>query len=121
MEPSKIKILYVEDDDDTRQAVGTLLQKRGFEMILTRDVKSAIESGLKQEFHILLADIGLADGSGEDVLIELRRTKEFPAIALSAYGMESDLSKPRAAGFDMCITKPFRLKDLENAIEKLLS
>ncbi len=49
---------------------------------------------------MLLSDIGLPDGSGLDVIAALRETSTTPAIAMSGYGMEADLARAHAAGFD---------------------
>lgn len=57
-------------------------------------------------FDVVLSDLGLPDGTGLDVAAALREKSAVPAIAMSGYGMEADLSRSRAAGFNEHLVKP---------------
>ena len=54
------------------------------------------------------------------MLGQLRRGRPVPAVALSGYGMEEDLEKSRAAGYDEHLTKPIDFPLLVRTIGKLL-
>jgi HPt (histidine-containing phosphotransfer) domain-containing protein len=56
---------------------------------------------------LLISDLGLPDGSGHDLMRQLRqRGHSFPGIALSGYGQEEDIQRSREAGFAAHLTKP---------------
>jgi CheY-like chemotaxis protein len=58
-------------------------------------------------FDVMVSDVGLPDGSGHELVRSLRsRGDRLPAIALSGHGMESDVQRSRAAGFDLHLVKP---------------
>jgi len=115
-----LSILLVEDHADTGQAMTRLLQARGHHVQLAGTVGSAREVIDVKTFDILLCDLGLPDGTGIDVITYLRKTRETPAIALSGFGMEEDLARCINAGFDMHITKPVNVRQLELSINKLI-
>ncbi len=71
------------------------------------DVATALELAGQQAFDLLLSDLGLPDGSGHDLMRQLRqRGHKFPGIALSGYGQEEDIQRSREAGFAAHLTKP---------------
>jgi CheY-like chemotaxis protein len=71
------------------------------------------------KFDIVICDLGLPDGR-QDLMRELKG--EFsPGIALSGYGMESDIQQSFEAGFSSHLTKPVELAALEEAIQRTLT
>ena len=71
------------------------------------DVATALELAGRHPFDLLISDLGLPDGSGHDLMRELRsRGHTFPGIALSGYGQEEDILRSREAGFAAHLTKP---------------
>ena len=68
---------------------------------------TALELAGQYPFDLLVSDLGLPDGSGHDLMRELRqRGHKFPGIALSGYGQEEDIRRSREAGFAAHLTKP---------------
>lgn len=65
--------------------------------------REALESGI---FDLLLSNIGQPDGSGFDVVAQLRQSSNIRAVAMSGSGMENDLARTQAAGFNEHIVKP---------------
>ena len=115
------RILLVEDHSDTAFLFERLLQKRGHQVKVAADVSSAITFLNERSFHLLVSDLGLPDGTGIELLSRARRIQPgLPAIALSGYGMEEDLSRSLEAGFDAHLTKPVDLDSLEAAIARIL-
>ena len=70
-------------------------------------------------FDLIISDLGLPDGSGLDVMRQLRDRYAGRAIALTGYGMESDIAASRAAGFAEHLTKPVDLAALDAAIRRV--
>ena len=117
---ASMHILLVEDHADTRRCLHRLLESRGHRVRSADDAQSAIELSEREEFDLLIADIGLPDRSGLELLHELRqREPELPAIALSGYGMPQDVGKSKEAGFIEHFVKPVDLQKLHAVINTL--
>ena len=67
-------------------------------------------------FDLVISDIGLPDGNGYDLMAGLRAEQQLKGIALTGYGMESDIARSQTAGFLLHLTKPIRADELETAI-----
>ena len=114
----RLRVLLVEDHSDTARILCRLLKRAGHEVALAGDIASAIsEAAQRREFNLLISDLGLPDGSGLDLLRELRaRGNPIPAIAITGYGQDEDLRRTREAGFVAHLTKPIELHQLEDAM-----
>ncbi len=114
-------ILLVEDHADTGRVMSRLLQARGHQVILAESVAAALAAAASQNFDLLLSDIGLGDGTGIDLIRQLRqdRGSDIPSIALTGFGMEEDVAKCRDAGFTDHLTKPISFQRLEAAISRV--
>src|SRR4029434_1628402 len=97
-----------------------LLARRGHQVERAGSVAQAIEVANHSEFDLIISDLGLPDGSGRDLMLALQEKSHVPAIALSGYGMKSDIEESKAAGFDEHFTKPVDISQLEDAIDKVL-
>ncbi|HEX8311230.1 MAG TPA: PAS domain S-box protein [Chthoniobacteraceae bacterium] len=114
------RILLVEDHPPTLEVLSRLLRRAGHEVTTAVSVSAAQSISEQQPFEILISDIGLPDGTGIELITALRlRRGEFPAIALSGYGMEEDHRRTRDAGFSAHLVKPVDFDQLTAAIEKL--
>jgi len=109
---SPIIFFIVEDHDTTRQVLEIALRLRGYNVISAAHYADALTMGLTQEFDLLVCDIELLDGTGTDLLKELRKNKVFPAIAVSGWCSEQYLEWYRQVGFDDCLGKPYSLLKL---------
>jgi PAS domain S-box-containing protein len=113
-------ILLVEDHADTRQCMQRLLESRGHTVRSAGDAQSALELSEREKFDLLIADLGLPDQSGLELLHEFRRRElTFPAIALSGYGMPRDVGTSKEAGFVEHFVKPVDLQKLHAVIDTL--
>lgn len=114
-----LQILLVEDHPDTVKIVTWLLQSIGHTVQTAGDIRTGLERLGQQKFDLLISDLGLPDGSGVDLVSEMRRRGyELPAIALTGYGQQEDIQRTRAAGFSKHLTKPVELEQLEEAISQ---
>jgi CheY-like chemotaxis protein len=82
-------------------------------------VRSALEQFRDHPIDLLISDLSLPDGSGLDLIRELRAHRPIQAIALSGHGTDADLAKSKAAGFARHLTKPVELGQLLLAIQEL--
>ncbi len=114
-----IQILFVEDHEDTARALSRLLMNDGYAVSHASSLARARELAAGQHFDLVISDLGLPDGSGLDLMRQLRETWHLPGIALSGFGSEDDVAASTAAGFTEHITKPVDWERLRRAIERL--
>ena len=114
-----LRILLVEDHEDSRRAMDRLLKRWGHVVSCAGDVAQALEIASENRFDLLLSDLGLPDGTGSELLTKLRESHPLRAVAMSGYGMETDLAGTRAAGFDEHLIKPVAMDRLKEIIRRL--
>jgi signal transduction histidine kinase len=116
------RILLVEDHANSVRSIQLFLEAIGYQVTTADSVEAALRTVAQEEFDLLVSDIGLPDGSGEDLLRLLReKGHNFPSIALSGYGMEEDIARSRAAGFQVHLVKPILPQHLRSAIDQLIA
>ena len=114
-------VLLVDDHLDTCLGMSRLLRRRGFQVAVAHSVAEALAQADGARFDLLISDIGLPDGTGFDLMNALRRRIDGPpGIALSGYGMETDIDKSKEAGFSEHLTKPVAIDRLDAAMRRLL-
>ena len=112
-----IRILLVDDNHDTLEYLAKLLSSRGHRVHTAADLASALQVASQEQFDVIVSDIELPDGSGLELLWNLRRTRSaIPAIALSGFGSSADVELSHTAGFAIHLTKPVDFRQLEDAI-----
>jgi HAMP domain-containing protein/signal transduction histidine kinase len=116
-ERQPMRILLVEDHEDTNRSLTSLLRRRGYQVKSALTFQTAIELSAKEEFDVLISDLGLPDGSGID-LIQKLALKPPLGIALTGFGMEQDIRKSREAGFHHHLVKPIDLNKLDALIQE---
>lgn len=115
------KILYVEDNQDTAEAVKIILNNAHFEVETASCGKDALEIA-KKHFDLVLLDIMLPDMSGWDIFEKLRKNSKVKFAFLSAIPVSVERMKElKKAGVSDYITKPFTKEDLIKRIKKMLS
>jgi signal transduction histidine kinase len=115
-----LKILLVDDHQDTCAALEKLLVRRGHLVAATHNVRSAMEAAVRNKFDLLISDIALPDGSGIDLMMQLRAISQIPGIAISGFGNNGDIERSLQAGFSEHLIKPIKLEKLESAIERAI-
>jgi CheY-like chemotaxis protein len=113
------RILLVEDHEPTRSALARLLVNRHYKIMTAGSVAEAREITGKEKIDFVISDIGLPDGSGNDLMAELRERHGLKGIALTGYGMEEDIERNLASGFVAHLTKPVHVESLEKALATL--
>ena len=116
------RVLLVDDHEDTLLGMQRLLGRRGYQVVVAHSVAEGLAKAKSEErFDLLISDLGLPDGSGCDLMAALRTDGGPPGIALSGYGMESDINKTKDAGFSEHLIKPVAIDRLEEAMRRLLA
>jgi PAS domain S-box-containing protein len=112
-----LHILLVEDHGVTAKIMRMVLTADGHAVETAGDVATALEIADRHAYDLLISDLGLPDGSGHDLMRQLRsRGYKLPGIALSGYGQEEDIQRSYQAGFAAHLTKPTSREALVEAI-----
>ena len=115
-----LSILLVEDHPDTATMMARLLKMFGHDVRTADSVGTALQAIDSHAFDLLISDIGLPDGTGLDLMRQVRVRRALPGIVLSGFGMEEDVRRSREAGFAVHLTKPVSPDDLQKEIVRLI-
>lgn len=114
-----LRLLVVEDHADTAATLCNLLVRRGYVVQSASSCAAALEKARDFQFDVLVTDIGLPDGNGADLFLELRKQTDRPqlqGVALSGFGMDEDIARSERAGFVEHLTKPIDFHALERCL-----
>jgi signal transduction histidine kinase/DNA-binding response OmpR family regulator len=114
-----MRILLVEDHEDTNRSLTYLLRRRGYHVQAARTVQSALDLAANERFDVLVSDIGLPDGSGIELMRALNSKHPIFGIALTGFGMEEDVRRSRDVGFRHHLIKPVDLNRLDSLIQEV--
>jgi PAS domain S-box-containing protein len=119
-----ISVLLVDDADDTREPVASLLENVGARVSAADSAASALELLRRDRYDVLVSDIGMPDVDGYDFIRMVRalphdKGSAIPALALTAYGRAEDRTRALLAGFQMHLSKPVQPTELMAAISSL--
>lgn len=114
-----LKILVVENHEDTLQAMKMYLELEGHAADTANTMKEALDAVAEDSFDLVITDIGLPDGDGWELMRQLRERGPVRAVAMSGYGWKEDLEKSRAAGFLAHLLKPLKITDLETVLRRI--
>ena len=112
------KILITEDDETIRTALSVILADNGFKTEAAQGCAEALQ--LFDECDLCLLDLMLRDGSGLDILKEIRRKSSMPVMIISCMDDSSDISRGLDLGADDYVTKPFSGQVIVSRINALL-
>ncbi|WP_163192364.1 response regulator transcription factor [Clostridium thermarum] len=106
------KILIIEDDLSIAKLQKDYLEMAGYEVTLSTDGISGLNSLKENQYDLLILDIMLPHLDGFDILRIIRDEKAIPVLLVSARKEEADKIMGLGLGADDYITKPFSLGEL---------
>jgi len=118
------RILFVEDDDMSRDVISTRLSRSGFEVVVVEDGQKALQVVGTQSFDLIILDMSMPVLTGWEVAARLKAnpvTTAIPILALSAHAMSGDRKKALDAGCGDFDSKPVNLIRLLGKIEALMA
>jgi len=116
----KDRVLIVEDDDDLRDLVRTVVEREGMETIEAADGREGLRQFYDHRPRLVILDIGLPKMNGWQVLERVRELGDVPVLILTANSDELDKVRGLREGADDYVTKPFGRQELIARIEALL-
>lgn len=111
-----LRLLIVEDHEATRTMLARLLSRSGHQVTIASTIRQGLTAFGEAHYDAVISDLGLPDGSGLDLMRELRRLRPVQGIALSGYGMEEDVRQTREAGFFAHLVKPVSIDQLRRLL-----
>jgi K+-sensing histidine kinase KdpD len=112
-----LRVLAVDDDEDSRRLVHEVLEKAGATVTLAASVDEAMAAFERDVPDVLVSDIGMPGKDGTELIRLIRalpaeRGGEVPAAALTAYARAGDRTHVLSAGFSMHLPKPIEPEEL---------
>jgi PAS domain S-box-containing protein len=119
-----LRVLLVEDDEDSRKLLGLMLKKQGAEVTSASSSAEALSAFGQILPDVVLSDIGMADEDGYELMRKVRALPAnggglTPAIALTGYATRKDRERALSAGYQLHLAKPVEPADLVAAIARL--
>jgi two-component system KDP operon response regulator KdpE len=106
------RLLVVEDDLETRAALGRDLRGRGYRVDEASDGRAALRRWEAQRPDVVVLDLGLPDIDGLEVVRHIRREASTPIVIISARDQERQKVEALEGGADDYLTKPFGVEEL---------
>jgi two-component system KDP operon response regulator KdpE len=110
-----LRVLLVEDDRELRQTLREALVVEGYEVLAAASVADALALSTHagaSGVDLVLLDLGLPDGDGEELLTRLRRERAVPLVVISARQAEGHKIRLLDGGADDYLVKPFGVGEL---------
>ena len=119
-----LKVLLVEDFEDTRLFMRLELEEQGFIVFEAENGEVAVETAAREKPDVILMDLTLPLMDGFTATKLIRKNddlKDVPIIAVTAHQEDDFRSDAKASGFDAYVTKPIDVNWLKELIGGLLS
>jgi CheY-like chemotaxis protein len=115
-----LRLLIVDDNRDTAESLGMLLELMGHEVRTAHDGLAAIADAAESKPDAILLDIGLPKLNGYDTARRIREQdwgRSLHLIAVTGWGQDADRTRAKEAGFDHHLTKPIDIPTLMKLLE----
>ena len=120
---SRLRVLLVEDEPDTLEMLTAHFQRRGFETFGCETAAEALAAADRESFDIMISDIAMPEIDGLQLIRMLRQKdglRTTPAIALTGYASQKDVTEALEAGFNLHLPKPIDPAELLQAVDRLI-
>ena len=113
-------VLVADDNEVAQRLCRRVLEKAGFNVLVAGDGLEAVDLALTNTPSVVLMDVAMPHIDGLEAMRRIKaELPTLPIIIASAHSMASDRERFLAAGADGVLSKPFRLAELVEAVEKL--
>jgi PAS domain S-box-containing protein len=120
-----VTIVAIDDDEDARELIGTMLSIYEAKVIVAASVSEGLAAVRRHEPDLVLADLAMPGEDGFSFIRKLRllepaHLRRIPAVALTAYVRRDDRTRALDAGYQAHLAKPFDLDELATTAAALL-
>jgi CheY-like chemotaxis protein len=116
----KKKILIVDDEPQIREIISMTLENEGYETYTAENGIIALENFNKLKFDLVIIDLIMPEKEGIETIVEIKKIKDIPIIAISGGGSFSPvqyLEIAKKLGADAKLTKPISSKKLIETVK----
>jgi DNA-binding NtrC family response regulator len=115
------RILVIDDDENIRKVLETILEDEGYNVETAETAKKAIEKSEKAFYNLALIDVRLPDMEGIELLSKLRSTKpKMRKIIVTGYPTLQNAVAAVNKGADAYVMKPFEVDKILETIQEQL-
>lgn len=117
-----MKVLVVDDSEDTTEMVRHLLEIGGASVYAATSGREALRIAREKPVDVVLSDISMPEMDGFEFLSRLRKIpgkQDLPAVALTGFGRPEDVQRASNEGFYAHLTKPFDIQTLASLLQKM--
>lgn len=119
-----VKVLVVDDDNDARELLRSILAHHGASVRTAASAADAIREFASKPPQIIVSDIGMPGEDGYELIRKIRALdqvegKRVPAVALTAFARSEDRRRAIGAGFNMHLSKPVEPAELLTIVASL--
>jgi PAS domain S-box-containing protein len=119
---SGVKVLVVDDEEDSLNSVKRILERRGAAVRASRTMHEALGEFTQFGPDVVLSDIGMPEHDGYELIARLRELpggRSVPAVALTALARGEDRTRALRAGFQLHVAKPVDFTELVAVVQNL--
>lgn len=120
-EETMYTILIIEDDVTIRTQLKSLLEKYGYEVVITEDFSNVVEEAIATKPHLILLDLNLPVYDGFHICREIRRQSKIPIVIVTSRDSDMDELMSMNLGADDFITKPYHTQILIARLSAVLN
>ncbi len=118
-------VLVVDDDDDVRIMLKTMLERNNYDVIIAQNGNEATRLLKNNPVDLIITDLVMPEKEGIETIIEVKH--DFPHIKIIAIsggkriGLSTQLKSANLLGADRTLKKPFKSKELLNTVRELIN
>jgi two-component system CheB/CheR fusion protein len=119
-----MNVLIADDNRDSGESLGMLLELSGHQVQLARDGREAVETAIRLLPDVVILDIGMPNLNGYDAarrIRELDPERRSLLIAITGWGQDLDRRRSLEAGFDHHLIKPVEPDTLDQLLRSFAS
>jgi CheY-like chemotaxis protein len=125
MEEHMIQVLLVEDNSIIAMVTTHTVKKHGCQIQVAENATTGLAMSKEKRFDLILMDIGLPDGSGDQVAFQIRQdvtnpNQATPIIAVTAHADENFMPHWREYGINKICIKPFLEENFLQVMEEFV-
>lgn len=105
-------VLIVEDEKEIRRFVRAALEEEGYRVFESETLQRGLTDAATRRPNLIILDLGLPDGDGQDFILDIRSWSHIPIVVLSARTDEEQKVNALDAGANDYLVKPFGISEL---------